>query len=870
MSWRAKDDDDLDRELRDHLDLEAEDRRTAGLSGEEARNAAHRALGNTTLIKEDVRSIRGWPVIERLAQDVRYALRAMRKNPGFTAVSVLSLALGIGANTAVFTFVNAALLQPLPYPDAGRIAAIQQRPLKGGANTRVHPRSFVPWSERTRSFEAMTIVQAIPVNTEGADGAEQVPGLWSTPELFQVFGVTPILGHTFSGGEGYDRAAIRAEAPASGVAILSHGYWQRRFASDPKVLGRTMPIGRGSATVIGVMPPGFRAGSLNVDIYLPLPLNRNSPQTAGSRGFQCFARLRPGVTIEAAQAEMTALAVQVGRDDPVERDFGVVVRTLRDYLAGEYKLVLLVLSGVTGFVLLIACANLAGLLLTRGIGRQSELALRASLGASRQRLVQQLVVESAVLSLSGGAAGLVLGWWASRALALLARDAVDFGQLTQPGLDPMVLAFTGALSLATALLFGLAPALQATGANTQAALKERARGGGSGRGQQRMRAALVSAEVAIAAVLLIGAGLLVRTLSHLLDVKLGFQPEQALTMRTFITGDPAVRSGLIDRILDRVESLPGVGAAGVIQFLPLSGWTNNGPFHFLGRPKPADPMTMESDVSTVSRGYLAAIGIPLLRGRDFGKQDRFGSPRVALVNQAFVAKFSPGEDPIGHMILGDWADPKPTQIVGIVGDVRHNGLTAEPRPTVFLSQAQVPGYITYLVIRTPLAPDRIAAAIRKEVRAIDRRQPFTDVQPMQHYVATALAKPSLYANLTGAFAGLALVLAAVGLYGLMAYSVSRRTHEIGVRMALGARPRDVLRSILGDGAKLVITGLAIGLAAAAALSRVLGSLLYGVTANDPVAYIAGAALLAGVAALAAYLPSRRASKVDPVVALRYE
>jgi putative ABC transport system permease protein len=370
--------------------------------------------------------------------------------------------------------------------------------------------------------------------------------------------------------------------------------------------------------------------------------------------------------------------------------------------------------------------------------------------------------------------------------------------------------------------------------------------------------------------LLVGAGLLRRSFARLLDVKLGFQPEQVLTMRMLVVDRPLARSALVESVLDRVETLSGVQAVGTIQFLPLSGHTNNGPFHFVGRPRPADSMTMESDVSTISRGYFAAMGIPVLRGRPFGRQDRLDGPRVAVVNESFVKKYSPDDDPIGRVILGDWADPKPTEIIGVVGDIRHNGLTAEPRPTVFLAQSQVPGYYTYLIVRTAMEPKQMAEAIRREVRQVDPRLPVTNVQPMKQYVSGALARPRLYAGLLGAFAALALLLAAVGLYGLMAYVVSQRTHEIGVRMALGARRLDVLGSILGEGARLTLAGLAVGAICAAVLSRVVGNLLYGVTPHDPLTYWGAAQLLAVVAFIAAYLPAHRASRVDPMVALRYD
>jgi putative ABC transport system permease protein len=812
-----------------------------------------------------------WTTVERIAQDFRYALRTMRKNPGFTAVAVLSLALGIGASTAIFTFVNAALLKPLPYPDADRIVALLQQPVKGGKPVGVHPRSFVPWQDRAQSFEALAIAQPIPVNTQGSEGAEQVSGLWATPELFRIFGAKPLLGRLFRDEEGFNRSALRSGlAGGTSVGVLSHEYWQRRFGSDPAILGKTIPMGSGILVVTGVLPAGFRVGGQNVDIYLPLPLDRAKPETIGSRSFQCYGLLRPGVTLEAAQAEMAVIADQVGRQDPIERDWGVAVLSLRDYLVQDNRLVLLILLCIVAFVLLIACANLAGLLLTRGIGRRHELSLRASLGAGRGRLIQQLLIESVALAAMGGVLGMLVGTVASRALVVLAQDAVAFGQMADATLDGRVLVFTLVLSLLTAAIFGLVPAWQVSRFDMQSSLREHGRGAGDSRGQHRLRSALVIGEVALAVMLLVGAGLLLRTFSHLLQVRLGFQPENVLTMRTFVTGDPARRSHLVESILDRVQSLPEVRAAGTIQFLPLSGFTNNWVFRFVGRPDPPEMERIYPDGSTVSHGYFAALGIPILRGRDFGRQDNLNSPRVALVNEAFVRKYCPDEDPIGLRITGDWADTKPTEIIGVVGDIRHNGLTREPWPTIFLAQAQSPGYITYLIVRTRAAHQRVAAAIRREVRQIDPTQPFTAVQPMDQYVSVALARPRLYATLVGVFASLALLLAAIGLYGLMAYTVSRRTQEIGIRMALGARQREVLRLVLGRGMRLTLAGLVLGLACAIALSRFIANLLYGVSAGDVVTYAAAAAVLGCVALIAAYVPARRASRVDPMAALRYE
>ncbi len=856
---------ELTEELRFHLEKLIEEKVGKGMTPEEARYAALREIGGVEQIKEECRDMRRVTYIENFLQDVRYGLRQLRRSPGFTAVAVLTLALGIGANTAIFTLVNAAILKPLPYPHPDRLVVLGARAPKKPQNdlTLVRPSEFLEWRNHAQSFASVVLMQAIPVNTQGQDGAEQIAGLWTTSELFRVFGFAPVLGRAFTDQE--------THPGENNVAILSHGYWQSRFGADPKVLGKTINLNGQPTTLIGVMPAGFRVATLDTDVYLPMPLDPAKPEAVGSRSFQCYGRLRPGVTVSSAQAEMTVIENQLTHLYPSFLEgWGVTVLDLHDYLAQQSRPALLTLLGVVAFVLLIACANLASLLLTRGIGRRSELAVRASLGAGRLRLVQQLVVESVLLSAAGGGGGLVFGLWASRLLLLLAKHAVSLGQLEQIHLDVHVLAFTMSLSLLTAILFGVMPAWQASRFDLQGALKEQGRGASDHRGQRRLRAALVVGEVALSVVLLVGAGLLLRTFSRLLRVNLGFEPEHALTARMLVTGDRAQRSNLGEHILDRVEVLPGVRAAGTIQFLPLGGWANRGPFHFVGEPDPAPAENLQTDVAVVSRGYFAAMGIPVLQGRPFTKQDTFDSPRVAVVSESFMKKYLPQSDPLGHHIIGDWSNPAPTGIVGVVGDIRQDGLTTEPRPTVYLAQVQSPGYITYVVVRTAGQPEQLAAAIRHAVQKVDNNQPVTAIEGMEQYVSAELARPRLYMTLLGTFASLALVLAVIGLYGLMAYTVTQRTHEIGVRMALGAERRQISWLIMGRGLVLVLVGVALGMAGALALTRLLPIILYGVSATDPFTFAGVAIFLVSVAMAACYIPARRATKVEPMVALRYE
>ena len=599
---------ELTEELRYHLDHLQDDYIAAGLAPDAARRAARRDMGAIEPRKEECRDARGLALVDSVRQDVTFALRALRKSPGFSAVAILSLALGVGANTTIFTFVNAVLLRPLPYPGPDRLVILRERPLGGGGTVSVHPLNFLEWRARARSFEALALVQTPPLNVIGGNGAEQIGRVQATSELFRVFGVAPALGRVFTEEES-------RPGGNSDVVILGYGLWQRRFGGDPGVLGRRLAVQGGSLTIVGVAPPGLRVGVMEPDAYTPLPIDPANPGSIGSRSFQCYGRLKPGVGIDTVRAEMNVVAAALASQYPLDKDMGVFVSGLHAYLVREGRPALRLLMAVVAAVLVIACVNLAGLLMARGMNRRGELALRASLGASRGRLIRQLAIESLVLAMFGGAAGLVVAYWATQALVMLTGGALTVGITGPIRLDVTCLVFTLVVSTITALVFGLVPAWQASRVEPHAALREQGRGATADRRHHQMRGLLVVTEVALAVVLLVGAGLLLRTFSSLVRVDPGFKPAETITMGLFLgVRPPEVRVALVDQILDRVGGMPGVKAAGTIQFLPLSGMTCGTGFSHAGQaPDPSGALSTEC--SLVSRGYFDAMGIPVLVGR---------------------------------------------------------------------------------------------------------------------------------------------------------------------------------------------------------------------------------------------------------------
>lgn len=860
---RAAADHDLDEELHYHLQRLIDDHVARGLPPTEARYQALREMGATTQRKEECREARGLALVDSLQQDVLYAFRSLRRTPAFTIVALLSLAIGIGANTTVFTFVNAILLRSLPYPASDRLVVLNEHSLDSAAPLSVHPVNFVEWRERARSFDSLVLVQAPPLNVIGKDGPEQAVRLLTTPELFQVFRVNPILGRGFTEQE--TRPGVHD------VVILGHGFWQRWFGSDPGVIGQPLAVPDGSLTIVGVGPPGFRIGSVEPDVFTPMTIDRANPGQTGSRGFECYGRLAPGVSLAAAQAEMTAIAATLRAEYQVDRGMGVWVSSLHDSLVKDARPGLRVLMAVVATVLLIACVNLAGLLMARGIHRRGELALRAALGANRARLVRQLVIESLVLSMAGGAAGLVIAMWATPLLSGLAGNALPSVTSTPVGIDAVCLLFTFAACVATTIAFGLVPAMTASDVEPQMALRDRSGDASVDRRHSRLRSGLVVLEIALAVVLLVGAGLLVRTLAGLVRVNLGFRSSGTVAMGLFLgVRPPESRIEVVDRILDRVDTLPGVESAGTIQFLPLRGATCGTGVWLEEQAGLRDPSrALATECALVSRGYFATMSIPVVAGRAFDGQDRLSSPRVVIVSQSFARRYFPN-GAIGRHVFVQGSNQALAEIVGVVGDVRHNGLTSEPAPTAYLLHAQTPGYITNLVVRTVGDPLSYVGAIRRAIHDADPAQAVSSARLLDQDVAEALSRPRLYAVLVSSFAVIAMALATIGVYGLSAYVVTQRTREIGIRLALGATRERVFFDVLRYGGGLVAIGLSIGLGAAIAARQLLSKLVFGITTGDPSTYLLAAIAFAAVALAATSIPACRAMRVEPIDALRSE
>ncbi len=801
-------------------------------------------------------------------QDLRYGFRMLLKSPAFTVIAIIALALGIGANSAIFSVVNTVLLQPLPFEHPEQLVKVYVTVPKRGALT--NPASFLnfaDWRAQSQQFEHLAAYSDASATLTGADEPEQFRGAVTTGDFFSVLRAQPALGRTYT---------IEEERPDAQIVVISHGLWKRRFGGDPKIVGQRINLDSRATIIIGVMPEGFQypLDQERTEFWSPLDPTSDLNKERGASYLNVIGRLRQGATLQQAQAEMTAITGRLAEQYPAENTArGSNLIAMHEDLVGDLKPALLILLGAVGFVLLIACANVANLMLARATSRQKEISIRTALGASRWRVVRQLITESLLLSVMGGALGLLLALWGVD--LLVASIPEDIPRVSEIGLDLRVLGFTAVISLLTGLIFGLVPALQVSKPDLNEGLKEGGRGSTEGARRNFVRSALVVSEVALSLVLLVGAGLLMRSFMQLRDVKPGFDPHNVLTASVALPDakykDEASQAEFFRQLLQRIAAQPGVHSAGAGTPLPLTNNMMMNSFAVEGRPPAAPGERLATHSRIVSPDYLRTMGIPLIKGRIFTERETKESPRVLVVNETFARKFFPNEEALGQHIDLSISDDMKGEIVGIVGDVKHYRLDREPNPECYVSYLQVPTSFMSVVVRGETENTAgLTAIVRDAVRQVDKDQAVSEVRTMEQVLSNSVARRRFNMMLLGIFASVALILAAVGIFGVMNYSVTQRTHEIGIRIALGAQTRDVLKLVVGQGMLLIAIGVALGLAASFALTRVMSSLLYGITATDPITFIGVALVLASVALLACYIPARRATKVDPMIALRYE
>ncbi len=856
---------ELDAELRAHFHRQVEKFVKSGLPLEEAKRRARLEFGGFDQVKEECRDARGVNLIETTIQDLRYGLRMLRKSPGFAAVAVVTLALGIGANTAIFSVVNAVLLRPLPYPNADRLVVVGERWMGGGGD--LAPPDYLDIAAENRAFEQMAAYKSWNFNLSAGPRPERVTGAVITTNTFSLLGVDPVLGRGFlqgDGGPGGER-----------TVVLGYTLWQARFGARPDVVGEKISLNDEPYTVVGVMPRWFDFPD-GAQLWVPprfavpehpLRLDVDPATMTGSHYFDSIGRLRAGVSVAEARADVDRVIRHIAEARPdSEATNGAWIETLHQVQVGDIRSALLVLLAAVGLVLLIACANVANLLLTRGAGRRKEMAIRSTLGAGRAAIARQLFTESLLLAAAGGGLGILLASWGTVPLAGLIPE--DLRNMVQPGVDGRVLAFTALASLLGAIFFGLTPALQGARFAPMEALKETGRSSAPGR--HRVQRALVVAESALAVVLLVGAGLLVKSFLRLMQVNAGFDPTRLVTLKLSLPAarypDKASQNLFVRQVLDHVETLPGVESASVTTRLPLGGGESHRGIQIEGRPsRPGEDL--DTFYAVVAPDYFRTLGIPLLRGRDFSDHDDANSLRVVIINNSMARTFWPGEDPVGKRIS---MDDKPLEIVGVVGDTHQRDLTGPVEPMTYAVYAQEPWPFLTVAIRAAGSPASLMTEAERAVHAVDKDEPVFDVQTMSEVVEASVSPRRFYMLLLGIFALVALSLAAVGLFGVISFGVVQRTREIGIRLALGAQRSAVLRTVVGEGMRLTFLGLAVGLGAAVALTRLMGSLLYSVRPADPETFMAVSVLLTAVAGLASYIPARRATKVDPMVALRHE
>src|SRR5688572_7539958 len=855
---------ELDDEMRFHLERDIETNIKNGMSPRDARYAALKSFGRVEQSKEECRDARGVGLLDNIVRDVSYSLRVLLKNYAFTIVVILTLALGIGANTAIFSFANGILLRPLPYPQSERLAVIDETALKRGIESMsVSFPNFLDWREQNTVFEDIALdFGTSRYALSGAGEPVEIRGSRISQGLFEILRVSPQLGRTFTADED------RPEQDA--VVILGHDLWQRHFGGDSNIVGQKIVLSNRARTVVGVMPRGFRYPEIS-ELWVPLAL---TPQmfTRTDHGLNAIARLKDGVTLNEAQAEMHNIAARIEQQNPVTNEgLGVRVTRLHDNLAGDYREALLILLGVVGCVLLVACVNVANLMLARATARQKEFALRAALGASRWRIVRQLLIESLLLALVGGALGFALSLWALH--LLLNAIPIQLPFWMDFGIDLRVLGFTIGITLLTGLIFGAVPALQTSRVDLNDTLKEGGRGSIGFRG--RSRSLLVVTEIALSLVLLVGAGLMIQSFLRLRRVDIGLDAKNVFTAAVVLPSTkypPEKRAAFFQQLVERVRNVPGVEEASATATLPLGGGGWGRSLTVEGYPVMSVGQAPMIQHTVVTPGYFRTMGITLLTGRDFTDADTADALKVTIVDERLARHYWPNESAVGKRIrFGPPEDNEPWHtIIGVVRSVRHQRMQEDTRESVYLPHLQIPVNGLSLVARTTADPHDVTNAIRNEVAQLDRDQPVSRIATMEEVVAESIWQPRLYATLFVVFAGGALVLALIGIYGVMAFLVQTRTHEIGVRMALGATARDVFKLIVGRGMKLTVIGVLIGVAGAIALTRLMHGLLFNTSATDPFIFLAISILLSVAAFLACYIPARRAAKVDPLIALRYE
>jgi len=862
-------DEERARELETYLQLEADENIARGMTVEEARYAARRKLGNPTVIREEIYRMNSIGALETVWLDIKYAARVLHKSPAFTLFAVAVLALGIAANTAIFSIADAVLLRPLPYRDARRLVMVWEDASSYGfpENTPA-PGNFSDWKARNHVFEDTAALLFHTLNLTGDGTPEQLNGTAVSSNLFSVLGVSPTLGRNFRSEDNLPGSAR--------VTILSHGLWARRFGANLGVIGQEIRLENTKYTVIGVMPQGFLFPDRSTELWVPWQLTKEKLADHGSHFLNVIARLKPGVSLQTANAELATIAKQIEQEHPDDNaKVGAFAVPLREHVAGDIRPAILVLFGAVCFVLLIACANIANLLLARASGKRRELAVRLTLGASRLRIIGQMLTESLLLAMIAGSIGLALSVWARQFLASLIPAGI--APLAGPLLDGRVFLFTAGVSILTGILFGVIPALRVSSLNLATSLKDGGGRSGVGSGGQRLRDVLVVSEVALAIVLLAGAALMIRSFENLVHLDPGFRADHVLVLRTPMQmqkyDTQARRAMFYDQVLEKVEHLPGVVAVGYTTWIPLTNEGGASGITIEGHPEPAPGQMPIPNARVVSRNYMSALRMKLVEGRLFDEREGSGTELVALINQTMARSLWPGENPVGKRFKkGAFREDVPwITIAGIVGDVHQAGPASPARAEMYLPYQQQEFFPPdYLAVRTSGEPLLLAESVRQQIWSVDKQQPVAEVMPLERLVGENLAPRRMQASLLGGFAGLALLLASIGIYAVLSFVVTQRTQEIGVRIALGAHSRDVLQMVFSHGLKLFAIGAVLGLAAALGLSRTMGHLLYGISASDPLSFLTVTFVLGTVTLLACYIPARRAMRVDPLVALRYE